>query len=550
MFTITKLKMWKDPGYTRQCVEVPPLGSKKLPIPDYVSTEDLRPRKGALLNAVELPLSYIAVHDMSYLYMEVKDGQETPNTMSIFGWILSVEETASSNEAVVIRWTPDYWRTYSASATFGKGTVTRCANASYKRPFLTEPRKWVRKSEISNIMNRNQSLNFIMMVSESDSNGVTGFSYYYGDVDGPVDSVNHTRTFTTSEMFSGRIDELIHDPNNDPILPTSIIGAWIIPTPNINLLFTDFQTLTTTTGLPSYTITYYRSRNLNQNAVTTNLAITGLAGYGSDDMKRCVSVDPYGHVTSMLPWGYSFSTGNVDLTLDISAEGVTIYYCDHAVGLEKAMEEGCYLMFTGLPIPINSNAWSEYAYSYQRSYDKRMAEIQRNQRAVSGISSVGTSMVGGAIAGATKGNAGGAIGGAVAGGALSLIGSIADYVSSPYFNDEIQRETDKLVSNQTSNVLIGGGGIAWKNLASYWKIIQLEADSVSLAEYTAKVTNDGYTVEIPVGTPTAFMTAGGPLQIQELMVTGSIPPEAKTYIKTILSNGVRIVENNPSGVVP
>jgi hypothetical protein len=34
------------------------------------------------------------------------------------------------------------------------------------------------------------------------------------------------------------------------------------------------------------------------------------------------------------------------------------------------------------------------------------------------------------------------------------------------------------------------------------------------------------------------------------MLTGPLPPQAKTYIKNILANGVRIVENNPTGTDP
>jgi hypothetical protein len=313
--------------------------------------------------------------------------------------------------------------------------------------------------------------------------------------------------------------------------------------------FSNVEVLTTTLGVPAYTVGYYRSTGLRNNAVEIHRNIPGLKGYGSDDMKRCIAVDPYGQVSSMIPWGFSFADDYADIAIDISPAGITYYYCDSADGLEKGIEEGKYLTFSGLPIPLNSNAWSEYAYSYQRSYDKRMAEIQRNQRAVSGVASTGSSIVGGAIAGATKGGMGGLVGGAM-GGILSIVGAGVDYFSAPYFNDEIQTETDKLVSNQVSTLLIGGGGLGWKNIAGVWKIVQLEADATSLAEYTAKITNDGYDVEIPVGTPTAFLTAGGPLQIQNLVLTGSIPPEAKTYIKTILSNGVRIVENNPSGVVP
>ena len=207
-------------------------------------------------------------------------------------------------------------------------------------------------------------------------------------------------------------------------------------------------------------------------------------------------------------------------------------------------------MFQGLSVPINSNAWSEYAYTYQRSYDKRTAEIQRNQQAFSGYAGTTQSIIGGSIAGASKGSIGGAIGGAIAGGVSSIIGTTAGYFAQGHFNDELQKETDKLVSNQTSNILQTGEGIAWTQLAGTWNVLQLEYDTTSKAEYTSYITNDGYTVDIPVSSPSSFLTAGGPLQIQNLVVTGAIPPEAKTYIKNILSNGVRIVENNPSGVVP
>jgi len=122
--TITKLKMWKNPGYTRGCVEVPPVSSKKLPAPDFTSGVGVtyRPRKNSTLTALELPLNYTALFDMSYLYIEASDGA---GSVKLFGWIESIEQTASSDPAVLIRWTVDWWRSYSGSVTFGFGIVRR-----------------------------------------------------------------------------------------------------------------------------------------------------------------------------------------------------------------------------------------------------------------------------------------------------------------------------------------------------------------------------------------------------------------------------------------
>lgn len=529
MITVTKLKMWKDPGYTRQCVEVPPIGSEKLPTPDYVSPETLRPRRGAVMSAMELPLSYLDAYDMSYLYMELEDANE--QTMKVYGWILGVEEIASSNEAIRITWTPDYWRTYSAMAVFGKGTITRCANDAYKRPFLTQPRKWTVDKKGAGT----QPYMFIAIVSEMTGDDVTGFTFYWGTLD---ESYGVRRSPTTQELYSGNIDEILG------VVPSSIIGIWVVAG---GILKSDM--FTGTNSETHNNIEFFKSTGLSSHQSFTATGVITAGSY-SDDMSRVVGVDPYGVICSEMPWGYGFESGNATIVVDIATDGITWYMIPTEYDLTKAMAEGSYLSFSGISIPVNSNAWSEYSFTYQRSYDKRMREIQRNQQAISGFTGVTGSIVGGSIAGATSGGPIGAIAGAVAGASSSIIGTTVGYFAQGIFNDELQKETDKLVSNQTSNILMGGGGFGWKELSKYWVPYLLKADTVSLAEYTAKISNDGYDVEIPVGTPSAFLTAGGPLQIQNLVLTGAIPPEAKTYIKNILSNGVRIIENNPSGVVP
>ena len=534
--TITKLKMWKNPGYTRECVEVPPRGSWKMPAADYVASENLRPRKGSTLTAVELPLPYLQVMDMSYMYIEVEDGvTPTPNTVKLFGWIVSIEEIASSAEAVRITWTVDYWRSYSASAVFGAGMVTRCSDGTHKRPYMTKPRMMTVSKKVPVFDN---FFGFLLVASETTGGNITGFTYYWMTLNYSIPGLE--RSPTLEEAYSGKLDEILG------LTPSSIIGAWIVPD---FFMRTAYFTGTTNESI-SYqgdNIVFKKSTGIKMVNSAATRTDNNYIGYVSDDMNRCIGTDPYGNITSTLPWGFGFTTNTVKGAIDISTEGVTFYVIPGDMDEENALANGTYLSFSGLPIPLNTNAWSEYAYTYQRSYDKRMAEISRNQRAVTGLSNVGQSAVGGAIAGATSGAG---IAGAVAGAGLGLAGPVIDYFASGYFNDELQTETDKLISNQTSNLLTPGGGLGWRQLTKNWRIVQLTADSVSSSEYSQHIANDGYTTEIPVTDATSYITTGGPLQIQNLILTGSIPPAAKTYIKNILSNGVRIVENNPSGVNP
>lgn len=558
--TITKLKMWKNPGYTRECVEVPPRGSWKMPAPDYVSSENLRPRKGSTLTAVELPLPYLQVMDMSYLYIEVEDGvTPTPNTVKLFGWIVSIEEIASSTEAVRITWTVDYWRSYAQNAVFGAGTVTRCADATYKRPYQTQPRRW-NATKFVNPFGPSGQYAFILMASESVAQNIlyefppgsgntypvrvgteTSFSYYWEMLGYSFGS--NTRTPTLEEMFSGRIDEML--PN---VIPESIIGCWIIPYGIIGgSMFSDTTQVTKTYG--GSTIRVNKSKGLRSASPGVTTGLTNLINVGSDDMMRCIAVDPFGNESGMLPWGVKFTSSTVYTMTNITPEGVTFYVFPEA-DFWNEIVEGQYLSFSAITVPVNSNAWSEYVYSGKREYEKRTAEIQRNQQAVAGYAGTGQSMVGGAIAGATKGNVAGAIGGALAGGVSSIIGTTIGYFTQGHFNDELQRETDKLVANQVSNLLMPGESPIFTQMVGNWNIVQLEADSVSASEYSQHIANDGYSTEVPVTDATSFVTAGGALQIQNLILTGNLPPEGKTYIKNILSNGVRIVENNPTGVNP
>ena len=556
--TITKLKMWKNPGYTRECVEVPPRGSWKMPAPDYVSSENLRPRKNSTLTAVELPLPYLEIMDMSYLYIEVEDGiTPTPNTVKLFGWIVSIEETASSNESVLIRWTVDHWRTFSQSAVFGAGTISRCADSTYKRPYQTQPRKWVfsKKEDLYPIGSNPETLpGWYVIVSYNDRTFDSQTNEYVttktnlafwmcGLGAGEAITIGGTtyRAPSLPDVFLGQIKEMLGIPAE------AINGIFVSPlppdTPSATVVNKDY--IKHDYGSNEHSFAYLSHTPYQGMVVRRNLASTFI----SDDTHKTVIVDPTGAIMYTLPWGMSVSRIALGVDAGTAACALRLSLLTDATEDNKGALLASEARMVSIPLinaPVNSNGYASYMFSGQREFDMNVREIQRDEKMIAGISNVGMSAIGGAIAG--KGA------GAVAGGLMSGATLALEHYYAGVFNDRLQEETDKLYANQIPSLIQGAGGIAPFSDGTvslvHWYIVQLEADSVSASEYSQHIVNDGYSTEIPVSDATAFVTAGGPLQIQNLNLTGSIPPESKTYIKNILSNGVRIVENNPTGVNP
>lgn len=533
--TITKLKMWKNPGYTQQCLEIPPKGSKKLPAPDWTASENLRPEKDSIVSSIKLPLSYLEVYNMSYLYIEAEDGNTPANTFSAFGWITGIDEISTSKESVRIHWTPDYWRTYSDSAVYGKGTITRCNDATHKRPSNVQPRRWKvnKKERLLGTWGANKR--YILVVYSESIGGATYIRYGAWQAGSTITSGGITyNTVSLEQLYSGLLDELIG------ISPNAIYGVFICPAPPFYF----------TTSIKTYNgyAWYYAVFTTSPTATSITLGAT----YTTDDTHKTVIVDPYGTVVWTLPWSMSINKLTAFFDMGTNSAQLMAYFTtqDNEGANFTPGATGLLAMLPLTNAPINANAWSEYAFTYAREYDKQNREIARNQQAVAGISGVGTSIIGGAVAGTMAAPGPGTIAGAVSGAVSSIFGTGLNYVTSGIFNDQLQNETDKLYSHQSANMLLPAGGAGWMDLNGDWSIVELIGDDVSVGEHTAFITNNGYNVEIAVTSAASYITTGGPLQIQNLIITGAIPPEAKTYIKNILANGVRIVENNPSGVTP
>lgn len=566
--TITKLKMWKDPGYTRGCLEVPPAGSKKLPTPDYSSATDetLRPHKGSTLTELHLPLSFTECFNMSYLYIEASDGK---GSVSLFGWIDSVTQRSTSAEGVTIMWSVDWWRSYSGSVTWGKGTVTKTGNATYKRPGEMRPRFFtaskvmdLKGSGIDDIewiilkVNQTAVNNMDSITAESV---VTSIKTYFWPAGKRI--VDDQLTFkgygvTLEDAYNGKIDEQLG------INAENIVGAWmtkICPVLNTagavsatDVMIPNIQTHTHADT--TYAYSEYSPAGMNGSLTKSIVPIA------SDDMESYIITNEKGEPVYTLPWGITVS--DVTVSLDIGDVGAyhifrftrngSQFYSDYAAS------EGLMFMAPLISLPINSNAYTSYVLSGQREYDYYSKKMSQEEKLLQGVAgSVGTA-VGGAVTGAVIGAPVGGIGGIVGGIAGGLIGLSAGLLTSAVqddietqYRDKLQKSDDKRVANQASNILIPSNGCDYLFTGGRcFTLVKLTADNVSMSEYTDGIANNGYAVDVPVSSVSSFITAGGVLQIINLTVTGNAPPAAKQSIKNILQSGVRIVENNPSGVAP
>lgn len=547
--TITKLKMWKNPGYTKTCVDVPPIGSKRLPTPDWVNNENLRPRKNSTLSAVELPLSYLEVLDMSYLYIEATDNATpTPHTVSVFGWILSIEEIASSENAVRITWEIDWWRSYASNLTFEKGVITKSSDPAYRRPLNINPRRYRYDSEI--LISRDPTL------YEATYHRCIIFTY--------IDNGSLRLGVTAPKMKAGSeiktgltIAEADDLPTKFNIPSDKIKGCWICPYPPFTTSYWeegDYQlNLTEPPNWKSNGGNWW----IEKPEVYSNLYIRDFAvDVMTDETTYYTVCDGYGTPYLTLPFGIPVK--KVQVALDV---GATEAYISVALGesasspsLIGETERIQYInqgLFVNIPLPaisITSSALSDYYASGQRDFDINSRRIMQEKQFWSGLAGVGGSAIGGSVAGGmSKAGAGK---GAIAGTVLGLAQVGVDFAITGKTDDELQQATDMLYSNQSGTLItIGNTGRGMLSSVPV-RIVKMVSDSQSASDIANQILTQGYDINMPVTSVNGYIPSEGVFQVRNLQLTGDAPLIAKEMIKSKLESGVYIIERNPSGVIP
>ena len=160
-------------------------------------------------------------------------------------------------------------------------------------------------------------------------------------------------------------------------------------------------------------------------------------------------------------------------------------------------------------------------------------------------SSVTSSVASSAMLGSLGGPVG-TLGGALIGGASSVIsgtiGAAADYALTTKYNDVFQDITDYRMAHQSNGLIMSGTGFDSVRFGNRQiMLVKMTTDAYSQEQRANDISLYGVHVSEPMESCQQLVTAGGPLQITNVTVKGSIPVEAKQYIRQRLAQGVRMI---------
>lgn len=555
--TSATVEIWKDTGYTEGCMEVPKTSST-LSNPDFTLT-GLEISSSSLFSEVKVKDDFESLYDCSYLRMtlEMNNGDD----VVVYGWIdnVSVGSDSASSPMTRIQWHVDMWRTYISQVTFGSGIVKRRkAEGDFPpQPYgnrftLTKvPRDilpttlsrtgkkvvWVYlnyTADVSIYPNTVKGISTLCYPVQCED--LSGGAEYAYDDNGMVWFPNWEYTIL------GGYDEVFG------LDPDSIFGAFISPVPpstasrdSLNgWLMSNWKLVRLKDNNGAFFWNRTDDNPYTEQSFTTMAETSDIISYIITDLDRA----PIG----VLPWGIAVNGGkyrtlNCDTAMYLAIRFLSAGFTD---GLQAA--NGMEFTIPLKTIAVTTNAKSTYLYSGQQELDREQMALQREQAMLSGYANMGNQAVQGAAAGAMLGALGGPVGmvGGAAIGAISsavggAIGTTADYAISGMINDRMMDATLRQKAQQTSYMTLPSAGQDWVVFGHSPQLIPVQWDDYSITQRAQDMLLYGAHVDEPRTSCQDLLTAGGPLQIANLVVTGSVPVQAKAYIKQRLANGVRIV---------
>lgn len=539
MAIITYLNIWRDTGFTEGCLDVPSKTSS-LSTPTYQYT-NLNVSRDRMFSEIQVKGAYEDLYDCSYLKAtyDMNNGSD----VIVYGWIDSVECSSDTTGSPMtkIHWHIDYWRTYLSQATFKNGMVKR-------RPMFNNdvlppqpyPYRYMNITSTTSLTSYsywwvilNMSYKTTKNVDETETAGyvqivtaVFPISQSTPNTGLPVGGGNAP---SLNDVESGRWDEELGvDPNNiysvflSPVAPNTYSGGTLSGWGFLKLgncyVFTGGDMKVYADSLSTQTNT----------SDTTMYLIT----------------DFDGNVVGSLPWGFPVKNYSYRLVVD-----VTSAYLQLRFNGKQSNTVGTSFTVPLIPVAVSANGWSSYVYSGSRQADIDQMRVTAQKGLESGLLGSASSALQGAASGAMLGAIGGPvgiIGGALIGATTSAVSGLAssavNYSVANKYNAKFQDINDYRAANQSNGLIMSGSGFdALSNGNATLTLVEMTKDEYSVTQRSQDIELYGVHVSEPKDSCQTLINSGGPLQIDNLTVTGPIPVEAKDYFKTVFARGVRIV---------
>ena len=542
MSTITQIRIWRDTGFTDGCTEVPKKGGS-LASPTYTFDGPFNPSKDDLFSRLKLRVPYTQLMDCSYLSISLDMKNGTDKTF--YGWIdsVSIISDTESTPMTQVNWHVDLWRTYLSSATIGSGMVRR-------RPLLTGdsvppqpyPVRYRTSTENINLTPETTTYWVIFIASSAKFQGapiITGAFPVSASSPSSNTTLSLGKAPSFNDLVTGSWDEEIG------LDPASVYGVFLSPiAPQTDMTgWGEYANeYKVTSGESSTTTTYATYFSTSLNAVTQYSSSIG--SITPDDVNQYAIRGFDGEIIGMIPWGLAISSYTYRLVIDTTSAYLQIRFDG-----KNSHAEGLCFTIPLIPISLSSNAYSSYVYSGARQADimqaRAEAEKSREAALVSTASNVTSSVASSAMLGSLGGPVG-TLGGALIGGASSVIsgtiGAAADYALTTKYNDVFQDITDYRIAHQSNGLIMSGTGFDSTRFGfSNITLVRLSADAYSQTQRTNDISLYGVHVSEPMTSCQSLIDAGGPVQIDNAVVTGPVPVEAKQYIRQRLAQGVRMI---------
>ena len=526
---------------------------------------------GRVFTKMKVPVAWVTVMNANYLIADMDINNPSGSSLHIRAWIDSIDLLSDTEDypMVEIRWHFDYFEMFKSSTTLGYGHVKRRPfddqettpiqnyNYNYLKVDTTGEVDILPRYEFNNANYGSSELWWIYFsFNYKDANGKTligiygfpapicktlqakGERYTYG-ADVQLNGGTKYTCLSLGQVMSGHLDEWYG------ILPETVNGVWLSPymfdvseisgpgtlgdpinITNANAYLTVINVGGGGTGSGIGFVANNRGTPVKKTITISSDPIC------STETEKYVLLDVDGSKILELPYGYEFTSVDVYPIFEADSAAMIFSFKNELAGRAEGM-----VAVAPLPVlPVNTNALSEYVYSGQREYDREARTIASNASAWKSSASGGGQ---GAMMGAF-GPAGAAVG--ILGG---VSGGLINYgVEMLYQNDEEQRILDRLKANQPSSLIMGSNARALiANLKGY-RLVKLKMDDYSSGQVSNTRSNFGISVDEILSSCESMVKTDlktGYYSIKNLIISGSLPKEAKDYIKNKFEAGVKLI---------